>query len=53
MSLVFRNYEENDFSDLRDMVFCLYAEDPVGAQMTDKKILNTIREVCCILKKYA
>ena len=44
MNLTFRNYEENDYSYLRDMMFSLYEEDPVDVPMTEAKIKSTIHE---------
>jgi ribosomal protein S18 acetylase RimI-like enzyme len=44
MNLTFKYYEETDFNDLYDMIFCLYEEDPLGEPMADTKIRNTIHE---------
>ncbi len=51
MILVFDNYQEKDFVDLREMIFALYAEDPSGSEMTDEKIENTVREIAAHTEK--
>jgi len=44
MNVTYREYEDNDFGELRDMIFCLYAEDPEGQPIDDAKIAKTINE---------
>ena len=44
MGYVFGDYEEKDYDDLREMMYCLYEEDPEGLPITDLKIKNTIAE---------
>jgi len=44
MNITFRDYKENDYYELRDMIFSLYIEDPVGVPMNEKKIKSTILE---------
>ena len=44
MNIIFRNYDKNDYCDLRDMMFSLYIEDPVDVLMTEAKVKSTIRE---------
>ena len=42
--MTYRDFEESDYSDLREMMFCLYEEDPEGEPITDEKIRKTIAE---------
>jgi len=44
MDVTYRDFEERDFGELREMVFCLYNEDPEGLAISDEKIAGTIRE---------
>ena len=44
MDIEFRGYVSTDFGDFREMVFCLYDEDPEGLPITDDKILRTAEE---------
>jgi ribosomal protein S18 acetylase RimI-like enzyme len=44
MDLTFRDFEEKDFGDLREMMFCLYEEDPEGVPITEAKIKKTVAE---------
>ena len=44
MNLTFKNYEEKDYSDLREMIFGLHTEDPSDNVMTEEKVKGTIRE---------
>ena len=44
MNMRYRNIAESDFNDFRDMVFCLYREDPEGLPINDEKIRKTINE---------
>jgi len=44
MNVEYRDFEEQDFSALRDMMYCLYEEDPEGQALDDAKIEKTIRE---------
>ena len=44
MNVVFNSYIENDFSDLREMIFQLYDEDPEGLPITEDKIIKTVNE---------
>ena len=44
MSFTFKEYEDQDFDDLKEMIFCLYAEDPTGEPVSDAKIRDTVRE---------
>ena len=44
MDVTYRDFEERDFEDLRDMIFCLYDEDPEGLPINDEKIGKTTRE---------
>jgi len=44
MKATYRDFEEEDFGELRGMVFCLYAEDPEGLPIDDAKIAKTINE---------
>ena len=44
MNITFRNYEEKDFNELKDMIFALYAEDPEGEPMTEAKVKATVNE---------
>jgi GNAT superfamily N-acetyltransferase len=42
MSLIIKNYEDNNYNDLKDMMFCLYTQDPSSILMTDAKVNSTI-----------
>ena len=42
--MIFDIYTENDFDELKDMVFGLYSEDPEGMPMTESKIKKTANE---------
>ena len=42
--MIYRDFEENDYDSLREMMFCLYDEDPEGEPITDEKIRMTIDE---------
>ena len=44
MGFLFEPYTENDFADLKDMVFGLYDEDHEGLPVTEDKIVKTISE---------
>ena len=44
MYISYRNYEECDFDDLRDMIFGLYREDPEGLPVDEEKIRKTVCE---------
>ena len=44
MNVTYRDYEENDFGDLCEMVFSLYKEDPEGQTISADKINLTICE---------
>ena len=44
MNIKFKNYEEKDFNDLKEMIFALYAEDPEGEPITEAKIKATVNE---------
>ena len=44
VEFVVSDYEEKDFDDLREMMFCLYEEDPEGLPISGRKIENTIAE---------
>lgn len=44
MNIEFKLYQENDYSDLLQMIFSLYDEDPEGEQISECKIKNTISE---------
>jgi len=44
MKTEFRLYQEADYSDLRDMIFSLYREDPEGEPMVEDKIKRTVAE---------
>ena len=44
MDIVFKEYEEKDFDDLKEMIVCLYDEDPEGEPITEAKIRKTVRE---------
>ena len=44
MNLTFKSYEENDYNDLKEMIFGLHTEDPSDHVMTEEKVKNTIRE---------
>ena len=44
MNITFRDYEEHDFNDLKEMACCLYEEDPPGAVMTEAKVRKTVCE---------
>ena len=38
------NFEDKDFSELRDMMYGLYDEDPEGLALDDAKIAKTVQE---------
>ena len=42
MDIRFSAYVENDFRDLKEMVFGLYDEDPEGMPITEEKITKTV-----------
>ena len=44
METSYRYYEEKDFNDFREMVFCLYEEDPDGQIIDEEKIRKTVNE---------
>ena len=44
MDMTYRDFEESDFGDLSEMVFCLYEEDPEGQKINDAKIRKTVDE---------
>ena len=44
MNVTYRDYEERDFEDLKDMVFRLYDEDPEGLPAQNEKIIRTVEE---------
>jgi len=44
MDVMYRDFEERDFGDFREMVLCLYDEDPEGQAISDEKIARTVRE---------
>ena len=44
MSFTFKDYEDSDWEDLKEMALCLYEEDPLGAIMTEEKIRKTVCE---------
>jgi len=44
MDMLYRDFEERDFSALRDMMFGLYEEDPEGLPLDDAKITKTVSE---------
>lgn len=44
MRTAFRLYQEEDYSDLRNMIFSLYREDPAGESMGEEKIKRTVAE---------
>ena len=44
MDTTFRQYLEEDYPDLTEMIFSLYREDPEGERMEEEKIKQTIAE---------
>jgi len=44
MDVTYRDFEEKDFGALKEMVFCLYEEDPEGLAISDAKIRKTADE---------
>ena len=46
MKVTYRDYEDRDFNDLKDMVLCLKAEDPtdIPAPVTEEHIRKTAEE---------
>ena len=44
MNVSYRDFEEKDFGAFREMVFCLYEEDPEGQPIDDEKLRKTIGE---------
>jgi ribosomal protein S18 acetylase RimI-like enzyme len=44
MDVEYRHFEEKDFDAFRDMVFCLYDEDPEGLPISEEKIRRTADE---------
>ena len=44
MKVTYRDFEDKDFGELRDMIFRLYAEDPEGQPIDYAKIAKTVRE---------
>jgi len=44
MDFDYEHYEENDYTDLVEMVFALYHEDPEGKPINEGKIIRTIYE---------
>ena len=47
MEITYCRYVENDFDDLKEMVFGLYGEDSMGMPMTENRIEMTARESIC------
>lgn len=45
MEIKTRPFNHNDSSELREMIFALYNEDPDGGKVTDENISGTIREL--------
>jgi len=45
MSIKFRSFTQDDYSELLSMVLELYSEDPEGEPITKEKIRNTISEL--------
>lgn len=45
MALIFHNYRSEDYSEVRDMIFALYQEDPEGESINQKKVEKTINEL--------
>ena len=41
----FREFQQDDLAEVKQMIFQLYAEDPEGEPITSEKINNTIREL--------
>jgi len=41
----FRPFTHNDSTELKEMIFCLYREDPDGGKVTEENISSTIREL--------
>jgi ribosomal protein S18 acetylase RimI-like enzyme len=44
MSEVYKEFEDRDFNDLKEMIFGLYHEDPLGEPITEDKIVRTVSE---------
>ena len=46
MNIEYRNYEEKDFEDLKEMVLCLKDEDPteIPVPVTETNVRNTVNE---------
>ena len=44
MNVNYRDFEECDFDDFKDMVFGLYQEDPEGLPIDEEKIRKTVCE---------
>ena len=45
MDVKFRPFNHNDSSELREMIFSLYSEDPDGGKVKEENISGTIREL--------
>ena len=45
MTIIFRNYKSEDYSEITDMIFALYQEDPEGKPINHKKVEKTINEL--------
>lgn len=44
MKITYKDFEEQDFDDFKEMAFCLYDEDPEGLPLDDEKIRKTVGE---------
>ena len=45
MDINFRAFKKSDFSELKEMIFSLYCEDPEGEVINESKINKTVEEL--------